>query len=902
MEHLAGQYFLNTDLKKEEIAWQISELAKTGYENIFFHARAGLKVPYLSEEWFAFSRFAAEEMRKHNIKFSIWDEDNFPSGQAGNRIAIDYPEYSSSQLEIAVYDAESGKQITEFLSEEASFIGAYAVYPGGEIKNISNHCGTLRKNWNKAYISSSCYSQYEVLPYPHRRRAMDFSRMALQWIPDQDCKIVLIGSCRVVKAKYNSDLMNPAAVDLFIKYTFEEYEKRCGGDFLQDLCNCSFLDEPSLPGLWPWTRNFAEEFYKDHNYEIKPLLPHLALDIDNTSRKIRFDFRQTQHRLVCENYLQKIQDFLHKYNISSSGHLSRTENISASNTHWPNELRCFKYLDIPCGDPLGLSIGRRGMSAHHIGLKTVSSAARLFGKAAAGVDAFAVGGDCVSLRDLKFMLNYHLVMGITWYNVHGLYYTLDGERKDEAPPSLFYQHSQWPHMPEFAAYLKQRCREMSGEHICSIALLYNDSDWLSRLQTGGELPDSKIHQLAEKLLSRQRDFELIDEVTLSEQAPEAFARLRPYFVIAYSSAITSRTADFLERYAACGGKLLIVGDTPQLLDKNMAEWAWGINCSAGDDLIEQLPGENVAGNAANDIFVRRIFKDDRSILFLFNRSEKEFVGTVNGENVLLAPGEGEFLHKLIERQADSRVTGEIALRDLKLTFAESNCVGLNYWEAPGRKNVEILSSYGKNIENPNTLFTASFDVVEPLTSLYLAVDDSMLEMGKFYLNGQPLENFEAVKFRDCRMKQCNLLDKVKDVRNTLKYEGVFFESMPYLRGDFKCSRNLGLLSYPCLSAAPESFDLPYLRDFKSLGYGYYSGMAVYELEFNALADGKYLLPLDTISDSCRVLVDGKVIATVIAPPYQIVLDLQQGLHHIAIELCNGPGNREIMAEIPAGLL
>ena len=901
MEHLAGQYFLNADLSKKELSQQIAELAKAGYENIFFHARAGLKVPYLSEAWFDFCKFAAEEMRKHNMKFSIWDEDNFPSGQAGNRIAVDRPELSSSYLEFTGCEVSASEKITEFFSEDASLIGAYAVYSDGSIEDISCHCGTLRKNWNQPYINNSCYSRYGSLPYPHRRRAMDYSRMALQWTAGKDCRIILVGSRRV-RLRHNSDLMNPEAVELFIKYTFEEYEKRCGENFLQDFCSCSFMDEPSLAGFWPWTRNFAGEFFKDHNYELKPLLPHLVMDIDNTSCRIRHDYRTTQHRLLCQNYLEKIQQFLKKYNIYSTGHLTRSENISGSNGLWPNELRCFKYLDIPCGDPLGLAIGRRGMNAHHIGLKTVSSAARLFGKKAAGADAFAVGGDCVSLRELKFMLNYHLVMGITWFNIHGLYYTLDGERKDEAPPSLFYQHSQWPHMPAFLEYLKQRCRDMSGEHSCSIAFLYNNSHWQSQLQNSDNLPDEQLHELAEKLLSNQRDFELIDEITLLEQEPEAFARLRPYFIVAYSSVVTGKTAAFLEHYTACGGKLLIVGCVPHILDKNMIEWSFARKYPAPANFVEQLPGETVTGYGSRDILCRRISKDDRSILFLFNRSERIFTGTVNGSNVVLAPGEGEFLHQLIARNTVDELTEKIELHDLRLTFAEANCIGLNFWEAPGRNFVEILSNSKQTAAEDNTFFKAAFDVLEPLESLYLAVDDSMLAMGKFYLNGNLLDKFEKTDFRDCRMKQCDLLEYLKDVRNTLEYEGVFFEGMPYLRGKFQCCCNTGLFSCPRLAAAPDHFDLPYPRDFRTLGYGTYSGMAVYELELQVAVAGKYFLPLDSINDSCRVLVDEKVVAFVIAPPYQLVFELQQGVHKIKIELCNGPGNREIMADLPAGLL
>ena len=43
---------MNSDLRADEIRTQIMELHNAGYETIFLHARAGLKTPYLSQDWF----------------------------------------------------------------------------------------------------------------------------------------------------------------------------------------------------------------------------------------------------------------------------------------------------------------------------------------------------------------------------------------------------------------------------------------------------------------------------------------------------------------------------------------------------------------------------------------------------------------------------------------------------------------------------------------------------------------------------------------------------------------------------------------------------------------------------------------------------------------------------------
>ena len=66
MEHLAGQYFLNSDLRVEEIREQIQMLCSAGYESIFLHARAGLKTPYFSKQWFEALETAVDELIKNS--------------------------------------------------------------------------------------------------------------------------------------------------------------------------------------------------------------------------------------------------------------------------------------------------------------------------------------------------------------------------------------------------------------------------------------------------------------------------------------------------------------------------------------------------------------------------------------------------------------------------------------------------------------------------------------------------------------------------------------------------------------------------------------------------------------------------------------------------------------------
>jgi len=112
---------------------------------------------------------------------------------------------------------------------------------------------------------------------------------------------------------------------------------------------------------------------------------------------------------------------------------------------------------------------------------------------------------------------------------------------------------------------------------------------------------------------------------------------------------------------------------------------------------------------------------------------------------------------------------------------------------------------------------------------------------------------------------------------------------------------MGNNGYPVLSPAPESFLLTQPLDYRSLGYGTFSGTAHYEGSISISKEGRYTLALPILKDSVRVYIDGKEVGTLIASPYQLEVELAAGEHAITLEVCNAPGNRDILAGVPSGL-
>ncbi|MBE6376288.1 MAG: hypothetical protein E7050_07470 [Lentisphaerae bacterium] len=889
----AGQYFLNADLKADELREQAGKLYEAGYEMIFLHARAGLATPYLSKKWFEALQVIIDELAAHNVKFGIWDEDNFPSGTAGGRVVANHPEMRASYLDFVSENISANEHKIVFCQENAAFLRGFFLSDKGEITDISEYCGTLRRQWTPRRLEKTCYSLCGNIPLPHRRRNMDITRFAIEYTAPENGRIILFQIIRNYNL-HSADLLNPLAVKYFIDCTFGNYSKYLTEAQLQQ-CAASFMDEPSLLGIYSWTENFAETFLQNCGYDILEKLPDLITDINPDSAKVRFDYRETIRKLLAKNYLKKIKDHVNSQNMLSIGHLVRSEWLSKANISWPNEFRMFKEFDIPCCDPLGGGVGLPGEIAHHIGIKAVSSAAHFFGKIAAGADAFAVGGGVISLKDLRYMLEYHLVLGITWFNIHGLYYTLESERRDEAPPSLFYQHSQWPHMKTFIDYLKKRCMELTGRHICSFAMLYPSCS-LQSAMPDEENSDSQMHSIAELLLANQQDFELIDEITLCEQDIESFYQQYPYFVVPYAKYLSADTAAFLEAYSSAGGMLIVCGKIPCIIETGKI-WQTGKNAFV-KDVYALLPESPVSGENKKDILLRQIIREECLKTYLFNRSQKDFYGKFDGKEIVIPAGVGGFTDEFIVKK---NLSSKIEVKSWQLNCS-ANHVPLHLWfYCGGHIDLLQVNAHDPELFHPDKIFYSEF-FAEKSLHLELITENAALQNCEFYLNGKKLDKFEWTEFRDCREKSCVLEGLLLDGKNQIGIRGRILENPPYLRGNFYLSYPWGSSSLPWLKQWKMPIFFTDRIDLSSCGLCTYSGRVVCSAEITIDIPGEYVLDAEEIFDSGKLLIDGIDCGTKISRPFCWKVHLDEGVHQLVLEICNAPGNRDIKSNLPTGII
>ncbi|OGV64715.1 MAG: hypothetical protein A3K19_29475 [Lentisphaerae bacterium RIFOXYB12_FULL_65_16] len=952
MKSFIAQYFLNHRLDPAEIEWQMQEFAAQGYEGVYAHARPGMLTPYMSEEWWQALDAILAACKRHGLEFWIWDEDYYPSGLCGGRVVWTEPGLAARRLEFTVVQVD-GTQPVQADFAPGLLLRAFAIEHKpdgtyGAIVDVTRFCGTRRQKWPWRQQLHRAYSPLvNRIGHPHWRTAMDDNRFALVWTPDKPASYTICAAMLQNLPTTHPDILRPEGIALFLKLSYEPYAERYGAELGRSI-HGAFTDEPSPgAGTYPWTATFPAEFATDHGYDLNEHLPHLVLDVDARSPMVRHHYRLTQHRLQKAHYVEQVAQWCRQHGIRMAGHLTRTEWLTLVAAWWPNELRCYEPMDIPCCDPLGASEGWPDAAAYHTGVKVASSAAHLFGKTQAGCDSLAVIGDEASIRDLKYHLDYQMVLGINHFTVHGLSYSNDGNRKDEVPPSIFYQHTEWQHMKALTAHLATTCAALTGgRHVCELALLYPSTSLACQLKPGPALangpllPDEeRIHELVEALLSHQRDFDFIDEVAVQTQVDDTgrihTAEACSVIVLPHLRFIDQATAQGLLRFAKAGGRVLAVGTMPQAISRDLnaplTDWATPsieFHTALDEQALARLPGATVRGDGARDVFVLKRERDGHPIVFAFNRREAWFDGEVEGlpmripprGGVLRGQGQVEPAPRLLE---DSTTALDLS-GDWQASF-EPNHMPLSFWHvstsmAQPLPVFEHGTGYDLMRREPDPAgkgdnpvrYYCRFMLTGAIADARLVIDDSTIAgQWRVLVNGVPIEGWTRARISDCRNLEAPVGHALR-AGSTPTLNVVVVETsgpgrglceVPHLYGSFTCEYRYGHLSYPFVRGAAGDVSLPGLQPWDVLGYPTYSGSAVYRRRLCVETAGDYVLDLGRVEDVAVVSVASQE-ATILAwPPYRCLLKgLQSGAHDLVVAVSNPPANRNRAAGLASGLL
>ena len=126
-------WFFNDRPEEGKILRELKDYKEKGVDAIVLHPRIGIPedIPYLSEAYFQAVRFIVKSADSLGMKIVLYDEGMYPSGSAHGMVVAENPDYASRGIRLSDRP-EGGEVITEFSD------GKYLVYgfTGGTIRGI----------------------------------------------------------------------------------------------------------------------------------------------------------------------------------------------------------------------------------------------------------------------------------------------------------------------------------------------------------------------------------------------------------------------------------------------------------------------------------------------------------------------------------------------------------------------------------------------------------------------------------------------------------------------------------------------------------------------------------------------------------------------------------------------
>lgn len=505
-------WFFNDAFEEEKVKKQLADYVEKGVNGFVLHPRIGIPedMPYLSEEYFRAVRFIVKTAAELDMKVVLYDEGMYPSGSAHGKVVEANPGFASKGIILLdagqaekKLAAEKDAQVIAELSDGRKLVYGFS---GGTIRGI--HFG------------------------------------------EDD------GEPGAPKA---ADILNPEAVDEFIRLTHDRYYRELK-EYFGTTVIAFFTDEPSALGRGAgryraWAPGMERELT-----EAGGRLEELEALFTDTGRSIagRSDLRETAenltvrlyHKLIKrklrEIFYARLSDWCAGHGIALMGHPAESNDIE-------EEL----YFQIP-----GQDLIMRRVAPETGGLREFDSVqaklsadiARHLGRRRNANECFGV---CcrdgipwyMTAGDMKWFIDWLGLRGVNLYVPHAFYYSVAGERKGERPPDAGPNNIWWRHYRRFSDYMKR---------LSCLATDFKNSARIAVLCDNNKVPYEEIACLYES----QTEFNYLPAALL-EQADieEDRVALQGY---AYDRVLNLLGKEYEERFGQKLGGLL-TSDTGSLL-------------------------------------------------------------------------------------------------------------------------------------------------------------------------------------------------------------------------------------------------------------------------------------------------------------------------------------------------
>ncbi len=592
----------NDRITKNEIEFQLKKFKEGGIGGVFIHPRPGLVTEYISKDWNELFQFTVQTAKTLGMQVWIYDENSYPSGFAGGHVQARFPDSYNNGTGLGLKVTQNLKEIVGLPIEVL----------------LKQPPKSLNSNETPTY-----YVFYKTFAQPS------------YWY----------GGFPYV------DLLYPGVTDTFMKVTMQGYEKYNKEEFGKTLKGI-FTDEPNLEAakgpetVIRWTPDLFDQFEYRFGYRLEPELASLVEETGNYT-KIRHDYFTLLLEMFVDRWAVPWSDYCTKNNLMWTGHYWEHG--------WPypgdgiDESSFYMYHQMPGVDMLGRSYdstGMEGQFGNTRAIRELGSAANQSGSNRRLSETYGGAGWQISFAELKRLVDWEVVLGVNFVNPHLSYYSMQGVRKFDYPPSFSYQEPWWDNFHLLGDYIGRICLAMSaGEQVNNMLIIQpNTTAWMYHTTVRD---DRRIFSLSVtfKKFIQELESDQVEYDLGSEQVIKRFGNItkeglrirnRSYNRIVLPPGIRNietTTLNALKEYLAHGYSILSFSDSIDYIDGSINNAAkelaskYPVNWIRGNDIksphIQNYLSKpeltiNQPDKSKGQLFHQRRILDDGELLFLVN--------------------------------------------------------------------------------------------------------------------------------------------------------------------------------------------------------------------------------------------------------------------------------------------
>jgi hypothetical protein len=303
--------------------------------------------------------------------------------------------------------------------------------------------------------------------------------------------------------------------------------------------------------------------------------------------------------------------------------------------------------------------GSGGQFGNDRAVRELRSAANQAGRTRTLSETYGGGGWEMSFETQKRLLDWQCVLGVNFVNQHLSYYSLNGVRKFDYPPSFSYHEPWWKHYKLLGDYTGRVCMAMSsGEQINKILVLQpNSTAWMYFSRTVHNPAVDSIRNgfknFVYLLEQNHMEYDLGSEYVLKTLGSVKNDLLtvgeRDYSLVvipAQMENINRETFDLLTKYLSNGGRVLSFNRNIEYLD--------GAESSEVKNLAGQYPEQWTFTDNLKDMEAIKLLTNDQ-----FEMNDLTHNGMLYHQRRILDDGQLVFVvNSHSERRAEAEITLE----------------------------------------------------------------------------------------------------------------------------------------------------------------------------------------------------------------------------------------------------